>query len=114
MAYKTLVNELSDGILTITVNRPEKLNALNQEVINELSRAVDEIYTNPEIKSAIITGSGSKAFVAGADISEFISLESATGKELARKGQENVFNKIENCGKPILAAVNGFALGGGC
>ena len=114
MAYQTLLTELSENILTITINRPDKLNALNKIVINELTVAINEIYNNAEIKSAIITGSGAKAFVAGADISEFLELDSKGGKTLSQYGQENVFNKIENCSKPIVAAVNGFALGGGC
>ncbi len=112
--YTTLITNLENGIFTITINRPEKLNALNKIVIEELTTAIDEIYNNAEIKSAIITGAGPKAFVAGADISEFLSLDAAGGKSLAQKGQEMVFNKIENAPKPIVAAVNGFALGGGC
>lgn len=111
---KTLALSFQNQILTITINRPEKLNALNKDVIEELSTAIDDVYANPDIKSAIITGSGNKAFVAGADISEFLSLDAAGGKALAQKGQELVFNKIENAPKPIVAAVNGFALGGGC
>ena len=112
--YSTLTTELSAGILTITINRPDKLNALNKAVIEELSLAIEEIYTQPEIRSAIITGSGQKAFVAGADISEFLALDAAGGKALAQKGQDILFTKIEKSPKPIVAAVNGFALGGGC
>ena len=111
--YQTLLTNLDDGIFMITINRPEKMNALNKDVINELDAVVDEVYKNPEIKSAIITGAGTKAFVAGADISEFLEFQKEQGAELARRGQ-NVFDKIENCPKPIVAAVNGFALGGGC
>lgn len=114
MTYNTLIFDVEDNICTITINRPEKLNALNKDVIEDLSNAIDEVYNNAEIKSALITGSGEKAFVAGADITEFLSLDSKAGEELAKKGQENVFNKIENSPKPIAAAVNGFALGGGC
>lgn len=114
MLYQTLLTDLTDHIFIVTINRPDKLNALNKTVIEELSDAINEIYSNPEIKAAIISGSGAKAFVAGADISEFLSLDSKGGKALAQKGQENVFNKIENSPKPIVAAVNGFALGGGC
>lgn len=114
MSYQTLLTDLTDHIFTITINRPDKLNALNKTVIEELSIAIKEIYSNAEIKCAIITGSGAKAFVAGADISEFTTLDGKGGKALAQKGQENVFNKIENSPKPIVAAVNGFALGGGC
>jgi enoyl-CoA hydratase len=112
--YTTLLTNLENGIFTITINRPDKLNALNKTVIEELSAAIDEVYNNAGIRSAIITGAGPKAFVAGADISEFLSLDAAGGKELAQRGQDMVFNKIENAPKPIVAAVNGFALGGGC
>lgn len=111
--YQTLLTNLENGIFTITINRPDKLNALNKDVIADLSKAIDEVYNNAEIKTAIITGAGEKGFVAGADISEFIPLDNATGAALAQKGQD-VFNKIENSPKPIVAAVNGFALGGGC
>lgn len=114
MAYQTLLCSLENGILTITINRPDKLNALNKDVITELSAALDKVYNNSEIRSAVITGAGPKAFVAGADITEFLTLDAAGGKELAQKGQDMVFTKIENAPKPIIAAVNGFALGGGC
>jgi len=89
------------------------MNALNKDVIDELNTVVDEIYNNAGIKSAIITGAGKKAFVAGADISEFAELNKEQALQLAKKGQA-VFDKIENSPKPIVAAVNGFALGGGC
>lgn len=112
--YQTILTDLTDGIFTITINRPDKMNALNKDVIAELGQAVDEVYNNAEIKTAVITGAGEKAFVAGADISEFTDLDAAGGKALAQKGQELVFSKIENAPKPIIAAVNGFALGGGC
>lgn len=112
--YATLTTELSSGILLVTINRPDKLNALNKTVIEELSQVIEEIYTQNNIKSAIITGAGQKAFVAGADISEFLALDAAGGKALAKKGQDAVFTKIEQSPKPIIAAVNGFALGGGC
>ena len=112
--YQTLLTDLQDGTLVITINRPDKLNALNKDVIEELGKVLDEVYSNPEIKSAILTGAGEKAFVAGADITEFTSLDAAGGAALAKKGQDNVFDKIENSPKPIVAAVNGFALGGGC
>lgn len=114
MPYQTLLTSLENGIFTITINRPDKLNALNKTVIEELSAALDEVYINKEIKCAIITGAGPKAFVAGADITEFLTLDAGGGAALAAKGQEMVFNKIENCLKPVIAAVNGFALGGGC
>jgi enoyl-CoA hydratase len=111
--YKTLLVEIENGICTITINRPDKLNALNKEVFNDLDAAVDEVYKDKAIKSAIITGAGNKAFVAGADISEFLELTPEQAPQLARRGQL-VFDKIESCPKPIVAAVNGFALGGGC
>ncbi len=114
MTYSALLTELTEGIYTITINRPDKLNALNTTVIEELGHAVDEVMNNAAIKAAIITGSGPKAFVAGADISEFLSLDASGGAALAQRGQHLVFDKIENCPKPIVAAVNGFALGGGC
>ena len=112
--YNNLLTETVQGICTITINRPDKLNALNREVITELGAALDEVYTNPVIKAAIITGAGPKAFVAGADISEFTALGGAEGKALAQRGHDLVFSKIEHSPKPIVAAVNGFALGGGC
>jgi enoyl-CoA hydratase len=112
--YQTLLTHLNDGIFIITINRPEKLNALNAAVIGELAQAIDDVYYNAAIKSAIITGAGEKAFVAGADISEFLLLNGAQGTQLAKRGHDLVFNRIENCPKPIIAAVNGFALGGGC
>ena len=112
--YTTIVTELTDGILVITINRPEKLNALNKDVMIDLSAALNQVYTNEDVKGAIVTGAGAKAFVAGADISEFTSLDKAGGVAMAENNQKNVFNKIEDCPKPIVAAVNGFALGGGC
>ena len=112
--YTTLLTELANGTLVITINRPDKMNALNKDVIADLGKALDEVYNNDEIKTAIITGAGEKAFVAGADISEFLSLGAEGGSALAKIGQDMVFNKIETCHKPVIAAVNGFALGGGC
>lgn len=111
--YTTLLTHNDNGIFTITINRPEKLNALNGQVIAELEAVMHEVYTNPAIKSVLITGAGEKSFVAGADISEFIGAGSAGGKTLARRGQD-LFFKIENCPKVVIACVNGFALGGGC
>lgn len=112
--YSSLLAQTENYITTITINRPDKLNALNKTVIEELSAAIDAAINDAQTKSVIITGSGTKAFVAGADISEFSSLNAAGGKELAQRGQDLVFSKIENSPKPIVAAVNGFALGGGC
>jgi enoyl-CoA hydratase len=112
--YTTILTELSDGTLIITVNRPDKMNALNKDVIEDLGKALEEVYNNEQIRSAIITGAGEKAFVAGADISEFTALGKEGGSALAAKGRQLVFDKIENSPKPVIAAVNGFALGGGC
>lgn len=111
--YTTLISSLDNGIFTITINRPDKLNALNKAVFDDLDRLMDEVYENDEIKGVLITGAGSKAFVAGADISEFLQIPEDGGADLSRRGQ-TVFFKIENCPKPVIAAVNGFALGGGC
>ncbi|HSB92410.1 MAG TPA: enoyl-CoA hydratase-related protein [Flavitalea sp.] len=111
--YSTLLTSLEKNILTVTVNRPDKLNAINNQVMEELSSVVGEIYDNSDIRSAIITGSAGKAFVAGADISEFSGLSVEEGTRIARKGQQ-IFDRIEASPKPIIAAVNGFALGGGC
>lgn len=111
--YLTLLTSLENGIFTLTINRPEKLNAINRQVMTDINAVMDEVYQNKEIRSVIITGAGSKAFVAGADISEFETLSVAEGMEMAKYGQD-VFFKIENCPKPVIAAVNGFALGGGC
>jgi len=112
--YQTLLTQLDNGIFTITINRPDKMNALNKDVIDELGQAIDEVYNNADIKTVMITGAGEKAFVAGADISEFSALDKDGGAALAQKGADRVFNRIENCPKPVVAAVNGFALGGGC
>ena len=110
--YQTLLTSLEENILTVTVNRPDKLNAINDLVMRELGQVVEEIYSNAEIRSAIITGAGAKAFVAGADISEF-SGGREDGTAMAKKGQD-VFSGVERSPKPIIAAVNGFALGAGC
>ncbi|HEY1113021.1 MAG TPA: enoyl-CoA hydratase-related protein [Chitinophagaceae bacterium] len=111
--YQTLLTSLENGIFTITINRPDKLNALNRQVMADLDTVLDEVESNADIKAVIITGAGAKGFVAGADISEFVGLSVDEGKALAKKGQD-IFFKIENCSKPVVAAVNGFALGGGC
>ena len=111
--YSTLLTELSNGIFTITINRPDKLNAINKQVMSDLDEVMNEVYNNVEIKSVIITGAGPKAFIAGADIKEFLGLTKEEGMLLSKKGHD-VFFKIENSHKPVVAAVNGFALGGGC
>jgi enoyl-CoA hydratase len=112
--YQSLLTSLENGVITVTINRPDKLNALNKTVIEELGKLIRNIYEDPSIKAAVLTGAGVKSFVAGADISEFLELDGSGGQKLAQTGQDTVFSAIENCPKPIIAAVNGFALGGGC
>lgn len=114
MTYQTLKTSLEEGLLMVTLHRPEKLNALNRELMEELSQVIDQIYEDPEVKAAVLTGSGEKAFVAGADIAELSELDPVQGEALARKGQQRIFDRIEQAPKPVVAAVNGFALGGGC
>lgn len=104
---------LENGLLTITMSRPEALNALNKASLQELETTITEARTNPSVKGIVITGEGEKAFVAGADIKEFTSLTKETATELSKRGQA-LFKMIEDCEKPVIAAVNGFALGGGC
>ena len=111
--FETLLAEKKDGIFYITINRPDKLNALNIKVISELGEAIRLAYDEEEIQAVIISGSGEKAFVAGADISELGELNEMNGRKFSENGQE-VFASIEQCPKPVIAAVNGFALGGGC
>ncbi len=113
MPYEHLTFEVRDRIALVTINRPDKLNALNDAVIEELARAVDEIVERDDIGGVILTGAGSKAFVAGADIGELARQGPFDGKDRARKGQA-ICRRLETCGKPAVAAVNGFALGGGC
>jgi enoyl-CoA hydratase len=105
--------ELEQGIATITLNRPKVLNALNQALLEELSACLDRVEHEAEIRAVILTGAGEKAFVAGADIGELSKLDALQGQALAERGQL-LFRRLENLGKPVLAAVNGFALGGGC
>ena len=113
MALENIIIEHEKGIATIFINRPEKLNALNKATIQELHETLQLADKNPEIKVLIITGSGEKAFVAGADISEFAHFSDKEGAMLATKGQEILFDFIENMKTPVIAAINGFALGGG-
>jgi enoyl-CoA hydratase len=108
-----LTLDVRDGIAYLTIDRADKLNALNAAVIEDLGHAARHIATDTAIRGAILTGSGSKAFVAGADISEMAEQTPQEGLERARRGQE-VLRRLETCGKPVIAAVNGFALGGGC
>lgn len=113
MSYQTLLLDVKDNIAVVTLNRPDKLNALNAQTINDLNSVFDELKENNEVYVVVVTGSGEKAFVAGADIKELNKLDMISAKEFAEKGQA-VFNKIEKFDKPVIAAVNGFALGGGC
>ena len=111
--YQTLLTSLENNILIVTINRPDKLNAINKTVMHELDQVMDEINNNPNIRSVIITGSGSKSFAAGADINQFDGLTVEEGKTLSKTGTA-VFFKIENSIKPVIAAINGYALGAGC
>lgn len=111
--FENLIVSTEAGILTITVNRPLKLNALNGFTVQEIGRAVREAIADPQVKGIIITGAGPKAFVAGADIAEIAAFSSTEVNAMAAAGQV-VFRSIEECPKPVLAAVNGYALGGGC
>jgi len=113
MSYNNILSEINDGITTITINRPKKLNALNIETINELHEAFGDADDDHDVKVIIITGTGEKAFVAGADISEFAGFSVAEGSDLAAKGQAKLFDFVANLSTPVIAAVNGFALGGG-
>ena len=113
MKYNTILSDFSDGITIITINRPTKLNALNSATIFELHTAFKLADEDTETKVIIITGSGEKAFVAGADISEFANYDSEEGAALSKEGQDLLFDFIENLSTPVIAAVNGFALGGG-
>lgn len=113
MSYHNILVSFSEGITTITINRPSKLNALNRGTIHELHDALDEANRDKDTRVIIVTGSGDKAFVAGADISEFADYSEKEGSLLAAKGQEILFDFIENLSTPAIAAVNGFALGGG-
>lgn len=113
MSYETLLHEKRDGIAFVTINRPEKLNALNQNVMKDLLTCFELIRDDGETRAAILTGAGEKSFVAGADISELAVQTPVGGKDMSMAGQRTL-GLIENLGKPVIAAVNGFALGGGC
>ena len=108
-----VLTEVSERILTITINRPDKLNALNAEVMDALGAAFESARQDEAVGGVILTGAGDKAFVAGADVRVFTTLTPAAARAFAKKGQA-LFDRIENLGKPVVAAVNGFALGGGC
>jgi len=113
MSFNHIIVEKDDKIASVIITRPKKLNALNKATIDELHLAFTELESDSSIRVIILTGSGDKAFVAGADISEFADFDISQGSELARKGQETLFDLIENLSTPVIAAINGFALGGG-
>ncbi|MBU45835.1 MAG: enoyl-CoA hydratase [Flavobacteriales bacterium] len=113
MDYENIISEHKEGICYLTINRPKKLNALNSITISELSNAIKQADKDKLVRCIILTGADKKAFVAGADISEFASFDVASGEGLARKGQEMLFDLLEKIGTPSIAAINGFALGGG-
>jgi enoyl-CoA hydratase len=110
--YKTLIYEKKENIGLLTINRPEKLNAISNELISELKKLLDEIENDEELRALIITGAGDKAFVAGADIKELVDRDARLGRRVSQERQE-VFSRIENLPVPVIAAVNGYALGGG-
>lgn len=113
MEFNNILVSISDRIAQLTINRPKQLNALNKETISELHQALEALATNDEVRALVLTGSGEKSFVAGADIKEFADFGVNEGTELAAIGQSSLFDYIENYCKPVIAAVNGFALGGG-
>lgn len=113
MSYKNIIYKSENHIAYITINRPDKLNALNKATISELNKAFTEANFDSNIRVIILTGAGEKAFVAGADISEFASFSIEEGKSLSKQGHDLLFNLVENLNTPVIAAVNGFALGGG-
>lgn len=113
MALENIITEVKDQVLIITINRQDKLNALNKQTIEELHEVFVDAENDKDIRALIITGAGTKAFVAGADIAEFANYSIEQGKQLSSIGHFKIFNFIENYSKPVIAAVNGFALGGG-
>ena len=113
MSYNNILVEKSDALMRITINRPKQLNALNADTIAELSHAFKDGEQDSSVRTIIVTGSGDKAFVAGADIKEFAEFTVKEGKELSRKGHQNLFNLIEELNTPVIAAINGYCLGGG-
>jgi len=113
MNYESLIVEKRDGVAIVTINRPEKLNALNEKVMQELDAAFAALGADGDVRGVVLTGAGEKAFVAGADIGELSRQSPVGGKEKSIRGQRTL-DRIENLGKPVIAAVNGFALGGGC
>lgn len=113
MRYQNIQTQLSEGINLITIDRPKKLNALNRETIEELHQVFADAELNDEVKVVILTGSGDRAFVAGADIAEFANFTAEQGQELAAEGQRKLFDFVADFSKPVIAAINGYALGGG-
>ncbi|WP_353068253.1 enoyl-CoA hydratase-related protein [Tunturibacter empetritectus] len=113
MNYETLLYEVKDQVARVTLNRPQVLNALNTQVFNELEAVFSTLAADPAVRVILLTGAGEKAFAAGADIKELAATDAAAGEAKARRGQ-SVFRLIETCGKPVIACINGFALGGGC
>ena len=113
MTFENILVDISEKIALVTINRPNQLNALNRATIAELSRALDELEVHPDVRVVILTGSGEKSFVAGADIKEFADFSTSEGEKLAADGQKNLFDKVDHFSKPVIAAINGFALGGG-
>ena len=113
MPFQNITLAVSDRVATLTVNRPDKLNALNDLTVTELGRAIEDVRARADVGGVILTGAGNKAFVAGADIAELATQGPLEGRERARRGQA-VLRRIETSPKPVIAAINGFALGGGC
>ena len=113
MSENYILSAIEGGVLTLIINRPNQLNALNSEVIATLSKHIEAAQSDDSVKVIILTGSGKKAFVAGADIKEFADFSPQQGKDLAALGQATLFDRVERSAKPVIAAVNGFALGGG-
>ena len=113
MPYENILTEHKNATLHITINRASKLNALNKATLSELNAAFQAAFVDEEVRAIILTGDGAKAFVAGADIAEFADFSVAQGAALSSEGHVQVFNLIENSPKPVIAAINGFALGGG-
>jgi enoyl-CoA hydratase len=111
--FSFLYTSIEENTITITINRPDSLNALNAATLEEIRTVIQEVYDDDSIKGAIITGAGERAFVAGADITEIAELNEMNARKFSENGQE-IFDLIENCPKPVIAVVNGFALGGGC
>src|ERR1700744_845345 len=113
MNYENILVEIRESVAVLTLNRPKVLNALNAATFRELNTALGELIANPAVRAILLTGSGEKAFAAGADIQELAPVSAIDGQALALSGKR-LFDRIESCGKPVIACVNGFALGGGC